>query len=382
MSAARVFPVMVGWKRQVLMPRPHRPDWQLLVAVAMLVGLGVVMVFNASYFYAQANYQDPFLFFRRHCFYLAVGLGAGGIVSRVRIELFERYAYWILFVCVLMLIAVMIPGIGVVRGGARRWINLGVLSFQPAEFVKIAIVLYLARSITRKSARMSRFAAGLLPHLVVVGAIVLMIVRQPDFGTAAILVLVMLMMLHIGGARSLHLGLLVAAASPVVVYEIAKAPYRLQRVLCFVDPWSYSRECGFQLVQSLIAFGSGGVLGVGLGESKQKLFFLPEAHTDFIFALVGEELGLLGAALVLGLFVLFAVRGFRIAVRHPDPFASHLAFGLTVMIVLEAVVNIGVVIGLLPTKGLALPFLSYGGSSLIGTMVQVGILGALSRTTG
>jgi cell division protein FtsW len=369
-------------RHRVVMPRLNRPDLWLLFATASLVGLGVVMVFNASYFYAQERYGDPFMFFRKHLIYLAIGLIAAAAISRVRLEWFERSTYWAIGAAMVMLVLVLIPPIGMVRGGARRWINLGILGFQPAEFAKIAIVLYLARSIVRKRDRMTNFVRGVLPHLVVVGLAVALVIKQPDFGTAAILMVLVVLMLHAGGARLSQLALLGLAAVPFVIYEVTKADYRVRRILCFLDPWDYSQNCGFQLVQSLIAFGSGGLAGVGLGDSQQKLFFLPEAHTDFIFALVGEELGLGGALGVLILFAIVGIRGFRVAVRHPDPFASLLAFGLTLIIMLEAVINIGVVIGLLPTKGLALPFLSYGGSSLIGTMLQIGILSALSRMTG
>jgi cell division protein FtsW len=221
-----------------------------------------------------------------------------------------------------------------------------------------------------------------VPHLVVVGLCALLVVVQPDFGTAAILVLVLVLMLYGGGARPAHLMGLALTTLPVVGFALVRAPYRWRRILAFVDPWRYSQDIAFQLVQSLISFGSGGLTGIGLGGSKQKMFFLPEAHTDFIFALIGEELGLLGALAVLALFAVIGMRGFRIALRHPDPFARMLALGITLVILLEAVVNVGVVLGLLPTKGLALPFLSYGGSALIGTLVQIGILASLSRVTG
>jgi cell division protein FtsW len=205
---------------------------------------------------------------------------------------------------------------------------------------------------------------------------------QPDFGTAVILTLVLVLMLWGGGARPAHLAGLALGALPIIGFTLMHASYRKGRVLAFLDPWRHSQDIAFQLVQSLIAFGSGGLTGIGLGESMQKMAFLPEAHTDFIFALIGEELGLCGALVVLVLFAIVGVRGFRIAMRHPDSFAGMLAFGITLVILLEAVVNVGVVVGLLPTKGLALPFISYGGSALIGTFVQVGILAALSRMTG
>jgi len=269
-----------------------------------------------------------------------------------------------------------------VHGGARRWIGFGPLSFQPSEFAKTVVILYLAHSIARKREHMAQFSVGVLPHLIVVGLFVLLIGVQPDFGTAVILVSVLVFMLYGGGARLTHLVGLMLATLPVIAFALVHWPYRWKRILAFLEPMRYSQDIAFQLVQSLIAFGSGGLTGIGLGESKQKMFFLPEAHTDFIFALIGEELGLWGALLVLVLFGILGMRGFRVASRHPDPFASALAFGLTLVILLEAVVNVGVVVGLLPTKGLALPFLSYGGSALIGTLLQVGMLAALSRMTG
>jgi cell division protein FtsW len=375
-------PALARLRHRVVMPRLNRPDWWLLIATAGLVGLGLVLVFNASYFYAQDRYGNALLFFRKHLVYLACGTVLLVAASRVRLEVFERLAVPLLCCCMVVLALVLIPGVGITRGGARRWLGIGQFSFEPSEFAKTAIILYLARSIARKGDRMTWFTIGVLPHLVIVGLCVLLIAAEPDFGTAAILVLVLVLMLYGGGARPQHLGGLLLAALPAVGFALVHWPYRWRRILAFLNPWQYSQDIAFQLVQSLIAFGSGGVTGIGLGESKQKMFFLPEAHTDFIFALIGEELGLLGAVLVLALFGIVGMRGFRIASRHPDPFASTLAFGLTLVILLEAVVNVGVVVGLLPTKGLALPFLSYGGSALIGTLLQVGILAALSRMTG
>jgi cell division protein FtsW len=374
--------VLENLRHRIVMPRLNRPDMWLLLATAGLTGLGVVMVFNASYFYAQERYGDPLLFFRKHVVALFCGMVVLAVVSRVRLQWLERMAYPLALLAGLLLLSVMVPGLGVVRGGARRWLSLGHFSFQPAEFVKLAVVFYLARSIAAKSDRMHTFSMGILPHLLMVGLAVLLVAAQPDFGTAAILVLLLGFMLWAGGARPAHLVGLVLATLPVVVVALVSAPYRWRRILAFLDPWRYSQDTAFQLVQSLIAFGSGGLTGVGLGESRQKMFFLPEAHTDFIFALVGEELGVLGAIAVLALFALIGARGFRIAMRHPDGFASLLALGVTLVILLEAVVNVGVVVGLLPTKGLALPFLSYGGSALISTLLQVGILAALSRMTG
>jgi cell division protein FtsW len=369
-------------QERVMMPRLTRPDMWLLMAVAALLGFGVVMVFNVSYFQAEARYGDPYLFFRKHVVSVTVSIALMLVVSRVRLDLIERWASAVLPLCVLALLLVLAPGIGAERGGARRWIAVAGLTMQPSEFVKLGAVLFLARWISRHRDVMHRFGPGVLPALACVGLCSALILVQPDFGTAVILGLLVLLMIYVGGARPAHvLGLVLCGAVGLAV-AVQVAPYRMRRLLAFLDPWQHSQDAGFQLVQSLIAFGSGGLGGVGLGQSKQKLLFLPEAHTDFIFALVGEELGLIGAVTVLALFVVVAVRGFRIAARHPDSFASLLAFGLTAVLILSAVVNIGVVLGMLPTKGLPLPFLSYGGSALMASMVEVGLLAALSRMTG
>lgn len=367
---------------RVVMPRLTRPDLWLLAGVAGLLGFGVVMVLNVSYFHAEARYGDPYLFFRKHVLAVTAGIAVMLLASRLRLELLERWATVMLPLCVAALLLVLTPGIGAARGGAQRWIALGGFSLQPSEFVKFGMVLFLARWISRRGDRLAHFSTGVLPVLVSVGVCSALILGQPDFGTAVILGVLLLLMLFVGGARPAHLLALVALGTLGMLAAVQVAPYRMRRLLAFLDPWEHSQDAGFQLVQSLIAFGSGGLTGVGLGQSKQKMLFLPEAHTDFIFALVGEELGLVGAVAVLALFAVVALRGFRVAARHPDGFASLLAFGLTAVLVLSAVVNVGVVLGMLPTKGLPLPFLSYGGSALLATMLEVGVLAALSRMTG
>ncbi len=365
-----------------MMPRLTHPDVWLLAAVGGLLGLGIVMVFNVSYFQAEVRYGDPYVFFRKHLLWVGLSVAAMFLVSRLRLDLLERWAGLVLPLCVLTLLLVLTPGIGVERGGARRWIAFGPFSMQPSEFVKLGVVLFLARWISRRRERMTQFVDGVLPALLCVGLCCALILGQPDFGTTVIVGGLALLMLFAGGARLTHVGALLLLGGVGVAAAVQVAPYRMRRLLAFLDPFEHSQDSGFQLVQSLIAFGSGGATGVGLGQSKQKMFFLPEAHTDFIFALVGEELGLVGALVVLALFAVVAVRGFRIAARHPDPFASLLAFGITAVLILSAVVNIGVVLGMLPTKGLPLPLISYGGSALLATMIQVGVLAALSRMTG
>ena len=379
-TASRLRPP-TEWQRRLLMPRLTRPDGWLLAAIAGLAGLGVVMVFNVSYFYAQEHYGDPFVFFRKHLISLLLGGVMMFLASRLRLDVLERWANVILLINVFLLLLVLIPGIGTDRGGARRWLIVGGFSLQPSELMKVSIVLFLARWLSRGREQLLEFRFLMQP-LLVVGACAGLVLLQPDFGSAVIFSAILFLMIYVGGARTAHLLALGSAGAVALGLLATVADYRMRRLLFFLDPWADSQGSGFQLVQSLIAVGSGGVAGVGLGQSRQKMFFLPEAHTDFIFALVGEELGLCGVLLVVLLFALVAARGFRVASRHPDTFAGLLAFGLTLVVVLGAVVNVGVVLGLLPTKGLPLPFVSYGGSAMLGAMLSAGMLVALSRMTG
>jgi cell division protein FtsW len=357
-------------------------DRWIVVTVGALVTVGVVMVFNTSYFFAGDRFGDPLHVFRKHLVSVALGVASCFVASRLRSTAYERLAYPALAVVAVMLIAVLIPGVGLVRGGARRWIGLGALNLQPSEIAKLVTVLYLARSIVRKGPRLQTFSLGVLPHVIVVGALAVLVVVEPDFGTAALLGVTLFAMLFAGGVRWRHLVLPILPIVPLVVYAISSSPYRLRRVMVFLDPWQHPRDAGFQLVQSFLAFGSGGLFGAGLGESKQKMFYLPEAHTDFIFSVIGEELGTVGALVLVGLFAVLAMRGLRVALRHPTPFGQLVAFGTTTVVTLQAGINMAVVLGLLPTKGLALPFVSYGGSAMLGAMTAVGVLLALSRESG
>lgn len=357
-------------------------DRWIALTIAVLVTVGVVMVFNTSYFFAGERFGDPLHVFRKHLVSVGLGILCCWGASRLRSSTYERLAYPALAIVTLLLIAVLIPGVGLVRGGARRWIGLGPLNLQPSELAKVVMVLYLARSMIRKGPRLQTFAVGVLPHLIVAGVLAGLVVMEPDFGTAALLCMTLFAMLFAGGVRWRDLALPILPLVPLVVYAIHSSPYRLRRVMVFLDPWEHPRDAGFQLVQSFLAFGSGGLFGAGLGESKQKMFYLPEAHTDFIFSVIGEEVGLVGALAVVGLFALLAVRGLRVALQHPTAFGRLVAFGVTTVIVLQAGINMAVVLGLMPTKGLALPFVSYGGSAMLGAMTAAGVLLALSRESG
>jgi len=378
---APVFRGLLGGQRPRVVGGLRGDPW-LVAAVAALLGLGIVMVFNVSYFYGQERLGDSMYFFRRHLLAVALGTGACFITSRLSSEAYRRAAYPLLAASVVALAHVLVPGIGVLRGGARRWLHLGPLSLQPSEAAKVALVLYLARSLSKKGERVHQFPVGVVPHCLVVGLVAGLLLLEPDFGTAALAAGLLFVMLFAGGVRARHLAVPVLVALPLVGYEITKAGYRVKRLLAFLNPGLDPHGIGFQLTQSFIAFGSGRLWGVGLGESRQKMFYLPEAHTDFIFSVVGEELGLVGALLVLGLFGVIAARGLRTALRHSDPFASLAAFGVTLSLVLQALVNAGVVLGCLPTKGIPLPFLSYGGSAMIAALAQVGVLIALAREAG
>jgi cell division protein FtsW len=352
--------------------------WMLLAVVALLA-LGMTMVLSTSYLYSQERYGDGTYFFRKQL--IAMGAGAIALIacSMVPSALYRRFAYPILALSFVVLLLVLIPGIGVSRGGARRWIMFPGFAFQPSELAKLALVFYLARSMAKKEEMIRTFSVGILPHLIVSGIFAGMLLLEPDFGTALILTMLLYFMLFIGGARIHHLLATGLMALPVLIYVMTKAEYRLRRLLTFLDPWSDASGSGFHDIQSLIAFGSGQVWGRGLGESRQKLFYLPEAHTDFVYSVIGEELGLWGALMVLALFGVIIVRGLQLTAKIEEPFDQYLAFGLTVLLGLQALIHMGVVMGLMPTKGLVLPFISYGGSAMVVNLMEAGILLGLSR---
>lgn len=354
-------------------------DKWLLVAIAALLALGVTMVLSTSYLYSQERFTDGTYFFRKQLIAVGAGLVALVTCSLLPSRMYRRLAYPLLGLTFLVLILVLIPGVGVARGGARRWLMLPGFAFQPAELAKLAIVFYLAHSMAKKEQAIQTFSLGVLPHLLVTGLFLGALLLEPDFGTALILVMLLYFMLFVGGARLHHLLATGLMALPVLLYVMLKAEYRLRRLMTFLDPWREASGSGFQIIQSLIAFGSGEVWGRGLGESRQKLFYLPEAHTDFVFSVIGEELGLLGALFVLGLFGVIITRGLRLTAKIEEPFDQYLAFGLTVLLGLQALIHMGVVMGLMPTKGLVLPFISYGGSAMVINLMEAGILLGLSR---
>jgi cell division protein FtsW len=329
--------------------------------------------------YAHERFADGTYFFRKQL--LAFGVGGVGLVVCALLSppTYRRLAYPLLALTVLILIIVLIPGVGSLRGGAQRWLTLAGFAFQPAELAKLALVIYLAHSMAKKEDKIKTFAVGVLPHLIVSGLCLVLLLLEPDFGTALILAMLVYAMLFIGGVRISHLLGTALLALPVLVYVMLTAPYRVRRLATFLDPWSDPQNSGFQVVQSLIAFGSGQFWGRGLGEGRQKLFYLPEAHTDFVFSVIGEEIGFVGTVAVLLLFGLIVARGLRLTSRIEEPFEQYLAFGLTVLLGLQALIHMSVVTGIMPAKGLVLPFISYGGSALVVNLMEAGILLGLSR---
>jgi cell division protein FtsW len=284
-----------------------------------------------------------------------------------------------LVIAILALLLTYVPGIGITKSGAQRWLKIGPLVGQPSELAKLAVVFFLAKFLAGRGERMREFVIGPLPAIIAIAPIALLILKQPDLGSTVLIGLVLFAMLYAAGTRLTHLGAMGAAAMCLFAFQATSHAYRLRRLTSFLDPWQSARGAGFQLIQSYVAFGAGGGWGVGLGASRQKMFYLPQAHNDFVFAVIGEESGLAGALVVIALFAVILYRGMRIARREPDPFASLLAVGLTALLALQAFVNIAVVVGMIPTKGLPLPFLSYGGSALVGSMAALGALLALGR---
>jgi cell division protein FtsW len=367
------------WPDAAVAERSRRGDHTILLLTLLLVAIGLGMIYSASGVLADKRFGAPSYFLKRQLLWCAVGLVALLVVARCDLVTLRRWAVPVLLFGLLCLVLVLLPSIGVAVKGSRRWLRIGALTIQPSEVVKLGVVLYLAHYLAKKGERIGDFWRGFAPPLVVVGLLIALIVAEPDMGTAAVIGLVTLGLLFAGGARLGHLLVIAMTALPVVYLLVMQVGYRRQRLLSFWDPWSDPTGTGFQVIQSFLALGSGGPFGVGLGEGRQKLFYLPEPHTDFVLAALGEELGFVGTAMVLLLLGAFVAKGFSIALETNEPFARNVALGVSLLIGVHVLINVGVVTGLLPTKGLTLPFLSYGGSSLVVCMVGAGLLIGVHR---
>lgn len=361
------------------MAKKGSPDFLLFLAVLCLLSLGVVMVFSASEYSTMIYYNDSFYFFKRQLLWAAAGLSAMFVMTNYDYWRLKNYIWPLLAMAFVLLVLVLIPGIGREVNGARRWIGIGPLSFAPAELVKLCLIIFTAYGLSRQKEKVIYFSKGVLPYLLLVALASGLILLQPDLGTAMSLAGIIFVMLFAAGVRMAHLGGIGLAGATAVALAICLEPYRLKRLFAFLNPWADPLGSGFHIIQGLYAIGSGGLFGSGIGQSKQKFLYLPENHTDFIFAIIGEELGFIGASLVILLFIVFVWRGLKIAISTHDPFASLLATGVTSWVGLQAIINIGVVTGMLPVTGIPLPFISFGGTSLLFTMTGVGILLNISR---
>jgi len=346
----------------------------IFLITLILIAIGVIMIYSSSGIYAYEKFGDSIHFLERHLWFLLLGFIIMLAAMSVNLAEIEKFSKVIVAFSILLLLLVVIPGVGISVAGARRWFRIGILSFQPSEFAKIALIIYLAGFFERKGYKIKDLFYGYLPCMSVVVLTSLLVLLQPDLGTAVAIFFVGALTVFIAGGKLKHLLTTVLLGLPFLYYLILSVPYRMRRILIFVDPWRDTQGSGFQIIQSFLALGSGGLFGVGLGQSRQKLFYLPESHTDFIFSIIGEELGFMGTVAVVILFGALMWLGMRAFFREQRPFNKILIFGVTCMIAFEALVNIGVSVGAFPTKGLPLPFISYGGSSLIFHMAAVGLM--------
>jgi len=356
------------------------PDLWLFIGVIMLMAIGICMVFSSSYVMAYKWYGDSYFFLKRQILYAIIALVVFFFAIYTDYHYYKKFALPILILSIILLSMVYVPGIGRSAGGARRWVKIGFFSFQPSEIAKFALILYMAESLTRKhSEEIKTFIKGILPFLIILLTIFLLILKEPDFSTSLIILGISFIMLFIGGTRVIQLFTLVVVAIPAGILILLREEYRRIRLLAFLDPWKDPLDSGFHIIQSLTALGSGGISGIGLGESRQKFFYLPDQHTDFIFSIIGEELGFIGTLIIIVLFIVLLWRGFKIAVNSVDHFGTLLAAGITAMITFQSIINIGVVTKIIPTTGITLPFISFGGSSLIVNMFCAGILLNISQ---
>lgn len=352
----------------------------LFIITVILICIGIVMIYSASSIYAWETYKDGFFFLKKHLCFLVIGAFLTFLAMSIDYNSLKKWAKPIMLLSILLLVLVLIPGISREVAGARRWFRFKFVSFQPSELANLAMIIYIADFISRKKDALNSFSKGFLPPVLILGSAMLLILMQPDLGTCVALGMVVFIMLFVAGIRLPYLLSVIAASLPLLYVLIFSVPYRKMRILAFLNPWLDPKGSGFQIIQSQVALGSGGIFGLGLGHSRQKLFYLPAAHTDFIFSIIGEELGLLGTVAIIILFIFFIQQGIKVIKNAADTFGYFLSLGIVLLFCLRGLINIGVSCGLLPTKGLPLPFISYGGSSLIFDMISVGMLMNIAKS--
>ena len=356
------------------MKRVEGYDMIVLMMAVILTCFGVVMVYSASSVMAAKKFHDGFFFLKRQSLYALMGFAGMAVLMHVDYHVWKKWAVPLFLTCFFLMLVVFIPGIGGTAKGASRWIRLPGFNFQPSELAKVALIIYMAYSLEKRQDKLKQFMSGFFPYLLILGVFIAVLLAQHDMGAALTMFMVAIVMLFAAGTKVQYILGMGLVALPGVVYLVVTKAYRMRRITAFLDPWQDPTDAGFQIIQSWLALATGGVIGQGLGEGKQKLFYLPEAHTDFILSVLGEEMGFVGVIVIASMFLLLVQRSIRVAIAAEDNFGRFLAFGIAVLLGLEAFTNMAVVTGLFPTKGLALPFLSYGGSSLIISLCAVGIL--------
>lgn len=354
--------------------RKKRPDFILLFTILILVMSGLIIILSASSIKGEQLFSNSYYFFYNQLKYLLVAVISSVVIYKLKYEKLKLMAPYFLLISLGLLILVLIPGIGKMTGGSRRWLPLGPINFQPSELAKLTLVIYLAAYTDRNKDKMKNFKKGILPPLIVSGLILFLILIEPDLGTTITLSIVAAVMIFIGGIKILNFIVIGISFLLLSFGAIISEPYRRERLLVFLNPWQDPLDSGYHIIQSLLALGSGGLFGVGAGNSHQKFLYLPEPGTDFIFAVLGEEFGLIGTLFIVTLYFILSWRGLRIAARVEDPFASMLAVGITSMIVIQALINMAVVTSLMPVTGITLPLISYGGSSLVINLTALSLL--------
>lgn len=365
------------------MGRKSPYDFMVIITVALLVTTGIVMVFSASFSYAMVVFGDGYHFLKRILVWAAIGTFAMYFCAKFKYSNWSKYANTILLGSVILLIMVLTP-LGKEVNGAKRWIGVGSITVMPSEIAKFATIVFVSTSITRKKDQMENFLQGVIPYLLLAGIFFALIKKQPDFSTALVVVLITISMMFIGGMKLSHFvglaatGLTGLISMLVYIFKSGKG-YKARRITAFLDPWADPTDSGFQAVQSLLALGSGGLFGRGLGRSIQKHFYLPEPQNDFIFAIIGEELGFIGSVIILIIFMMLIWRGIRIAIHAPDLLGCLMATGITTMIIVQVIVNVAVATSSMPVTGIPLPFISFGGNALVVFMASMGILLNISK---
>jgi cell division protein FtsW len=350
----------------------------LILIPIFFLGLGTIMIYSSSSIFAAQRFYDSAYFLKKQLLFGVCGLFSMFIVMRIPYRIYGKLAYFFWGLSIMLLIMVLIPGIGTTVGGASRWLRFGAISFQPSEFAKLSLIILLSHSLAKKEHKIKSFSIGVLPHLMFVLPLCILINMQPDFGTVILIMVLLYSLLFVAGVPLRYLAVLGTIFIAGGFLTIVSTEYRLERLLAFMNPWEHYHDSGFQVIQSYLAFGAGGIWGTGLGNGSQKLFYLPEPHTDFIFSVVGEELGFIGIVGILLLFGILLYCGVQVSIHASNLFGTYLSMGVIFLITMQALINMGVVIGLLPTKGTTLPFISYGGTSLLINMIGIGIILGIS----